>query len=47
MRALLMTLVEVANALSHLHSLGIVHCDIKVTWPVHWDGSVGGYGLGG
>ena len=28
---LLLTLVEVASALSHLHSLGIVHCDIKVT----------------
>ena len=30
MPALLLTLVEVASALSHLHSLGIVHCDIKV-----------------
>ena len=30
MEAVLQTLLEVASALSYLHCMGIVHCDIKV-----------------
>ena len=29
-RGLLLSLVEVASALSYLHRMGIVHCDVKV-----------------
>ena len=30
MRGLLLSLLEVASALSYLHRMGIVHCDVKV-----------------
>ena len=29
MRSLLLTLIEIANALRYLHRMGVVHCDIK------------------
>ena len=34
MTSMLMSLMEVASALVHLHRLGIVHCDIKVGWHI-------------
>lgn len=29
MRTLLLTLIEIASAMSYLHTMGVVHCDIK------------------
>lgn len=29
MRALVLTLIEIASALEYLHRMGVVHCDIK------------------
>ena len=29
MRTLLLTLIEIASAVSYLHRMGVVHCDIK------------------
>lgn len=29
MRALILTLIEISSAMSYLHSMGVVHCDMK------------------
>lgn len=29
MRALTLTLIEISSAMSYLHSMGVVHCDMK------------------
>ena len=36
MQAMLLVLMQAANAVAHLHSLGIVHCDIKVRDEQPW-----------